>query len=63
MAGEKVGAALKYHGILGATCAPDGELYFMRNGQRCKLFTKDFIDYWRGECTAKINSNSYKHSS
>jgi len=37
--------AHNYHGILFSTCPGDGEPYFYRNGQKCKLLST--IRGWR----------------
>jgi len=45
----KVLAGLDYHGIRFAECSETGELWFMRNGQRCRLYTHAFEwDFYEG---------------
>ena len=39
VASDHVQAAMEYHGIRFAESDKDGDLTFMRNGQRCRVFT------------------------
>jgi len=46
---QKIIAGLDYHGIRFAECSETGELWFMRNGQRCQLYTQAFEwDFYEG---------------
>ena len=43
----KVRAAMKYHGILFSTRDEQTKkCWFVRDGQKCSLFTKAFLDRW-----------------
>ena len=48
VASAKVKAAMQYHGIRFAECSPDGNLFFIRGGDTCNLFTKGFLKSWEG---------------
>ena len=46
---QKVIAGLDYHGIRFAECSETGELWFMRDGQKCRLYTQAFEwDFYEG---------------
>lgn len=42
---KRVNMAMRYHGI--GVARYDGEWTFMRDGQRCKLFTKGCVEWLR----------------
>ena len=50
VASAKVKAAMQYHGIRFAECSPDGNLFFIRDGDACNLFTKGFLKSWEAQC-------------
>ena len=42
VASQRVKLAHRYHGILWSIEDPSGEQFFIRKGERCKLFTQAF---------------------
>jgi len=51
VASDRTKAAMKYHGILFAESDVHGELWFIRDGRKCKVFTK--------ACLKAIEENWY----
>ncbi len=48
VASKKVKAAMRYHGIGFAEGDADGNLWFWRDGQKCRLFTQAFKTWYLG---------------